>query len=279
MKKGGFTLIELLVVVSIISLLSSVVLSSLNSARDKGRLGGAKSFAAQSFRVAGDYAVGVWDLDDGAGTVARDRSGSGNNGTLVNSPAWSADTPWNVGGSVLFDGTNDYIEVPYSAALAPTSAITYSAWFKPASLSGGRQILSKTQTGGYQLSINENSACALNSLCGLIHISGSYHSVSYPASALVVGRWYHALVTYDGEVMKLYLDGKEVAANAAPSGSITYSSNNALCIGAEPSSTCSDGNYFSGNIEDVRVYAKALVASEIGDVYASDLHRSRVALE
>ena len=37
--------------------------------------------------------VGYWKFNDGTGTQAHDSSGKGNNGTLVNSPAWTTDTP------------------------------------------------------------------------------------------------------------------------------------------------------------------------------------------
>lgn len=268
--KKGFTLIELLVVISIISLLSSVVLSSLNAARDKARLGAARSFAAQTYRVAGDYAVGQWEFDETGGTVASDRSGNGNNGALVNGPTWSTDTPWDIGRSLQLDGSNDYVQVPHSPALAPTSAISFGTWFKANNTTASQKIISKTNGGGYQLSLNENSVCPASTYCALVHVAGTYYSASVPISAVSPGKWHHGFASYDGDTLKLFLDGKLVATNSNPSGSLTYASNNTLCLGNEPgAATCSDGEYFGGYIDDARVYAKALAASEVGELYAS----------
>jgi hypothetical protein len=52
--------------------------------------------------------VGYWPFDEGGGTIAKDYSGNGNNGTLVNNPTW---TTGKVGGALSFDGANDYVRV------------------------------------------------------------------------------------------------------------------------------------------------------------------------
>ena len=81
--REGFTLIELLVVISIIGLISSIAVASLNSARDKARMAAGRQFDAQTSRVAGDMALGIWDFDECSGLILRlQRIGKRNTGTV-----------------------------------------------------------------------------------------------------------------------------------------------------------------------------------------------------
>lgn len=75
--RKGFTLIELLVVIAIIGLLSSIVLSSLNSARDKGKDAAIKSQLEQMrsaaeliYESTGSYST-VCDASTNTGTMYR----------------------------------------------------------------------------------------------------------------------------------------------------------------------------------------------------------------
>ncbi len=88
MRRNGFTLIELLVVISIISLLSSVVLSSLNTARDKARIAAGQRFEASMHHAYGAGAVGIWDMDEESGSTVSDLSGNGFDGTF-SGPEWA----------------------------------------------------------------------------------------------------------------------------------------------------------------------------------------------
>jgi hypothetical protein len=70
--------------------------------------------------------VGYWPFDEGTGTIAYDKSGNNNNGTLLNGPTW---TSGKVGGALSFDGVNDYVNVGTSTILKNiTSSITMSTW-------------------------------------------------------------------------------------------------------------------------------------------------------
>ncbi len=61
--------------------------------------------------------VGYWSFDEGSGTIAYDRSGKGNNGTLFNGPTWQTGSNCIKGGCLSFDGVDDYVEVLDSMSL------------------------------------------------------------------------------------------------------------------------------------------------------------------
>lgn len=191
-----------------------------------------------------------------------DISGYGNNSTLTNGATYSSGN----GGSILFDGVNDYVNVPYSSILAPTTSLSFEAWaFKNDWLDTTNQrILSKTQVGGYQLSMNEGSLVPVGSIGISCYYGGAYRSV-YVANSTISSGWNHFTGTCDGRYLKFYINGSNVGTYDLGSQTvIAYSVNNSLLIGAEPGSgSTPDGQYFTGNISIVRIYNKSLSQSEI----------------
>jgi Concanavalin A-like lectin/glucanases superfamily len=79
------------------------------------------------------------------------------------------------------------------------------------------------------------------------------------------GKWHLIAGTYDGSGVRLYLDGSQVgsatSAGAIPYALATASSN--LAIGDYPSSACGTAFQFAGDVDEVRVYSRALTASEL----------------
>jgi PGF-pre-PGF domain-containing protein len=162
-----------------------------------------------------------------------------------------------------FDGSGDYVET----GNIHHNKITVSAWFKTTDTAANQRIVSKTQGGEYQLSLNEGSVCGSSTYCFLVRVGGTYYAASIPVSGLEDNVWYHAVGTYDGETVRLYLNGALADENTNPSGSIT--SNNApICIGSEAtSSACTGGAYFNGSVDDVIIFNRALSEEEITDIY------------
>ena len=87
------------------------------------------------------------------GTTWRDLSGNNNNGTLTNGPTFNAGNQ----GSIVFDGVDDYVGIPHTSILAPTSQISYGAWafLSNWNITNDLRLLSKTQSGGYNIGLNE----------------------------------------------------------------------------------------------------------------------------
>lgn len=192
----------------------------------------------------------------GTGTVWNDLSGNGLNAVLVNNPVFSS-------GNFTFNGTNQYAYIPYTPFLAPTTEITLSSWVQTNwQTTGNVRIISKTEAGGYQLSINDiagQTGCT-------IHVGGTYRYSTVPRGNISTG-WHHMLATCDGRYVRLYFDS--VLINTTDIGStlpLTYTQNNNFVIAAEAAGGASNSiasGYLAGNISSIIVYNRALTASEI----------------
>jgi len=219
----------------------------------------------------GPAPVGYWKFDEGYGTSARDSSSYKNNGTLTNMSTSGTSTAWVVGKvnkALQFDGSNDYINVPYNASLQPTDNITVSAWFLTNDKTVAQQrIISNTQLGGYSLVLNENSMCPSNMLSFLVNVAGTYYCADYPNSKLSNNTWYFVTGSYDGETVRLYVNGSEVAVNTAPSGQVQYTYDNPLCVSAEGTADACSGQYFKGALDEIKIYNYLLTASQIKAEY------------
>ncbi|MEI6327256.1 MAG: LamG-like jellyroll fold domain-containing protein [Candidatus Roizmanbacteria bacterium] len=194
-------------------------------------------------------------MSTGTGTTSLDDTVYANNGTLTNSPTW---TSGYLGSGILFDGVDDYVDVPNSTSLNPT-VVTLTAWFNATSLGGSFPPLVKksTATGGYSLEFNGTS------LSMWAYIAGAWRQS--PVYTATTGVWTHVAGTYDGTTLRLYVNGTQVGTGTAISGTIASPSANSLRIGSSPSEA---GRYFTGKIDDVRVYNRALTSTEIGQIKA-----------
>ena len=203
--------------------------------------------------------VGHWQLDESAGTSAADVSGSGNTGTLVNGPVWVAGT---LGNALDFDGVNDYVNVPNSASLNLTKNFTLAAWISPDSVTGGTRTIIGKVTGAddkqYQLSLNPTGGVQFD-----YEKSGNNYSLT--GGTVTAGTWQHLAVTVDASRnVKIYLNGTVVASGVGPAE--VSATTNPLTIGRAAGTY--NSLYFSGLVDDVRVYNLALDGTAVAALAA-----------
>ena len=213
--------------------------------------------------------VGRWKFNKGKGIIAKDSSRNHNDGTLINGPIWSTDTPSTDEDddnpfSLFFDGVNDYVNVPDAPSLEVTT-LTVAAWVKATvvSLSAVPRFLGKARIDG-------GSGYALGVNFGSPHLSlndGQGNNCGVSADPmLVANQWTHVAGTYDSSTgtMKIYvngqLEGTESCAITALQDSVQP-----LNIGREFAGavTGGDGRYFHGKLDDVRIYNRVLSACKI----------------
>jgi fibronectin type 3 domain-containing protein len=196
--------------------------------------------------------VGAWAFDEGSGTTTADQSGKGNNGTLSNT-TWVTTGKFN--NALSFNGTTAWVTVNDSNTLDLTTGMTVEGWVKP-SVGGAswQTAIVKEQPGNLVYGIYANTN--LGRPEAEVYAGGQTRAVN-GTSALPTGTWSHLAATYDGTTLRLYVNGAQVS-QLTTSGSI-LTSTSPLRIGGNSVW----GERFTGLIDEVRVYNRALSAGEI----------------
>jgi hypothetical protein len=194
--------------------------------------------------------VAAYGFNEASGTQVADASGYGNNGTMSGA---TRSTSGHSGGALSFNGSSSFVSVPDSNSLDLTTGMTLEVWVRPTSGSGWRSVILKESPG--------NLAYALYSANNASRPGGwinnpTEHSVLGTA-AVPLNAWTHLAVTYDGSSFRFYTNGVLVRTTSSVTA-IKPSTGN-LRIGGNSVW----GEFFSGLIDDVRIYNRALSASEI----------------
>jgi len=195
--------------------------------------------------------VAAYGFDEVSGVTAVDASGNGNHGTITEA---TRITSGRFGKALQFDGVNDWVSVNDSASLDLSSQMTLEAWVYPTVwMSGWRDIVMKEQTNGavYYLCANTDS----NQPASGIWLNGE-KSLS-GVTQVPPNKWAHLAATYDGQYQSLYVNG--VLVSMQPQTGSIPASTGKLRIGGN----AIWGEYFTGYIDEVRVYNRALSQAEI----------------
>jgi hypothetical protein len=229
---------------------------ALSAAEIKGLAKGSSvvgSFTSPSAGANGGL-VGWWTFDGKNLTTATATDSSGNtfNGTLMVSPTAAIGK---LGQALSFNGTN-YIALPNSAALDLTSAYTISAWINPRSFSNYQNVIYKNGTvssGQYGIIVFADGHWEAECIIGGV-------GAGVTGGTLSLNKWQHVTVTLTGTTLKTYLNGALITTNnSASSGS----AGTAATIGAD----IVNNRPFNGKIDDVRIYNRALSATEVYNLY------------
>lgn len=195
--------------------------------------------------------VAAYNFNEGSGSVLNDRTGNGHHGTIAGA-SWGAG---NTGGALSFDGVNDLVTIEDSNLLDLTNGMTLEAWVRPSSVGAAwRTVLLKERPDGLSYGLYSDNAGSRPS--AWLRVGADDRFVDGTA-AVPANTWTHLAVTYDATTIRLYVNGVQVA-TAPSAGSMTVSGN-PLRIGGN----LIWGEYFSGLIDDVRVYNRTLSAAEI----------------
>jgi prepilin-type N-terminal cleavage/methylation domain-containing protein len=263
-KQKSFTLIELLVVIVIIGILAGVIMISTSSSIDKANFAKAQAFSSTVQNELLSNLVSEWTFDEPEeGGKTKDTWGN-NHGTVVG--ATQVDDCV-FGKCYSFNGTSDYIECGNSATLKNEN-FTVTIWFNTNDL-GGNSYSSYLIGNGQDY--NPSKGFGLTSGANALKFWVGAGLTSYQNdlnTSLVVNKWYFATVTYEeGIGSKLYLNGEMKNSTGSFKGDIVYDSF-ALYIGK----LYINYYFFSGLIDDIRIYNTALSSSQIKQNYIAGLN-------
>jgi len=205
--------------------------------------------------------VAHWKLDETEGTTAHDSIGV-NDGTLHGNPAWQP-AGGTVGGALQFDGVDDYVSTSFILDPGKGSFGAF-AWIKGGA--PGQVVISQTDiTIGR--STQPGSAWLWADSSGGRLMTGLMDTVFGPLeseSIITDGQWHHIGLVYDFDGLHrcLYVDGAEVAKDTDVVGGVD--SNGGLYFGA--GKTLDATSFFTGLIDDIRIYDRALSAEEVAEL-------------
>jgi hypothetical protein len=186
--------------------------------------------------------IAYWPLDETEGDIAYDSIGE-NDGTLYGEPLWQPEGGM-VDGALELNGTNDYISTNPVAKLT-SGPFSVFAWIKGGA--PGQAIISQVNSANLIMADASEGKLATE--------FASRRAVETLVSEVVItdGDWHRVALIWDGTQKVLYEDDIEVALKTGDAGI----SEDGLYIGA--GKNLEEGSFFSGLIDDVRIYNRVIV--------------------
>jgi hypothetical protein len=185
----------------------------------------------------------------GTGTTWTDLSGNSNNGTLVNGPTYTSAN----GGSIVFDGVNDYATTGINSLPSGTQNRTTQIWFK------------RTNTGTVDVLFGYGKVESPNGGAFGAYVDGSnniyfwsFNNDTSIAYTITTGVWYNLAFTLNSGVLIAYINGSQVYTFSPSISTVIVTS----LLGANAYAAINTNN-LHGNIAVYMIYNRALTSTEI----------------
>lgn len=215
--------------------------------------------------------VAHWALDTGTGTVAVDSSGNGLDGTLggnLDATGWVTTTapiseanPY----ALRFDGQDDYVMLPSGGPLdIANNAVSVSLWVNldklPSALGGSSYAGIFDSSNDAYIIYEDDTTDELR--FKITDSDGTAERPGISAADLETDRWYHVVGVYDGQegTASIYLDGQLVDSHTNSQLTGAVRSGQIAALGRDGSNA---RYFFGGQIDDVKVFDRALSDTEI----------------
>ena len=218
---------------------------------------------------AGSAPVADWEFEERTGTTVNDTSGQGNTGTWngTGTKHWATGK---VGAAGNFNGVDDYVSTTTNLGTSPAPAVTAEVWFKTTSTAGHPIVgLENFQTGTGSPAYDRTIWVGTDGKVRAEVYDGAAHNLASTNSSYADGNWHYAVLTDNGTVSTLYVDG-QFQQQVTGHGYAGYGATSYWRIGSYAAAlnhtNAADG-YFSGQIDAVRIYNYARSADQIAYDY------------
>ena len=202
----------------------------------------------------------------GVGTTWSDLSRGGNTGTLINGPTFNSPN----GGSIVFDGTNDLVEI---TGIENITSFSISVWFKmtgPGNTGGftntyynslfGINSVTNPTTRRILVSTSTNPSIAEGRI--LVQMGGSnYFSDNTSIGITTTNAWNNVVYTFAANTARLYINGIVQTSQSNSGVTFPFVSDSKLYVGAYSNPIVAYA--MLGNIAQTQIYNRALSASEV----------------
>jgi hypothetical protein len=200
--------------------------------------------------------VGWWPFNGNA----NDESGNGNNGT-VNGATLTADRNGTFNSSYYFIGQNNFVSILANGLPQGNNSRSLNTWFK---YKGSNAMLNQQHLIGYGPIINNQRIALLfwpnfSNHLAVVGQANDFDESTFNMDTL----WHMCTITYDSQIVKLYVDGAQVS-QAVKNYNTT---GNTLFIGYNGNPNHESGEYFSGSLDDIAIWNRALTEAEILALY------------
>lgn len=229
------------------------------------RVYGIESFGKQSTAITATCktlvsmpATDIFNVNFTDGT-ARDTSAYNTSYVLKNSANVQYDGTLNKNVLALDGSSYANYQVSDAQLSTITSQFTLEAVFKMDTIKN-QAIVENCQSSGIGFESTSSGTVEL-----WAYIGGSYQRLGVQLQA---GTYYHLAATYDGSTISLYLNGQLVNTMRA-SGTVSYTSGVAMCLGGDPDTSGNASLLFDGNIALVRIVNKAISAADVQSHYTA----------
>ncbi len=217
-----------------------------------------------SAKIDFETCVGMWLFDEGRGDVAKDSSGTDNNGTIEGGAKW---VDGKFGKALSLDGSDDYVEIAHDDSLMVGGEHTIALWFK----------LDNPPAGGMAVVTKDDWAPGFWWDGSTIR----HHTHDPPATLHYIDapwdpdtEWHHVAVTWDGEEFGVYMDADQISSGVTTANlGRNALTDKPVLIGIYLATGEHGqwGAFFPGIIDDVVIFNTALAGDDIETIMTQGL--------